>query len=74
MSADGATLTHLARLVACDTRNPPRAHNLQSPVFDYLRAAFDGFALREWDHGDGSVTLLARRGTPSTLFNSKLSS
>jgi acetylornithine deacetylase len=64
-----ATLAILERLVAFDTRNPPRAHTADHPVFDYLREQLAGFALTQWDHGDGSVTLLARRGAPTALFN-----
>ena len=62
-------LERLAALVAFDTRNPPRAHTAKSPVFGYLREQRAGFTLHEWDHGDGSVTLLAVRGEPTTVFN-----
>lgn len=62
-------LDRLAHLVSFDTTNPPRAHTLASPVFDWLRSQLAGMRLQEWDHGDGSVTLLAVRGEPGVVFN-----
>ena len=64
-----AVLRHLEALVACDTRNPPRAIAAEGGIFDYLRDALPGFALTLRDHGDGAVSLLAVRGAPATLFN-----
>lgn len=69
MSDLSATLANLERLVAADTRNPPRAWDLQHPVFAFLRKRLAGFQITEWDHGGGSVSLLAVRGRPGTLFN-----
>lgn len=67
-------LTHLGLLVACDTRNPPRAMTPEHEVFRYasgvLRAC--GFDVLVTDHGDGSVNLLAVRGQPATLVNCHL--
>ena len=63
-----ATLDHLCALVACDTRNPPRAIGVDG-IFDYLRAHLPGFACTLTDHGAGSVSLLAVRGVPRLLFN-----
>src|SRR5262249_38711759 len=58
-----ATLKHLRALVACDTRNPPRAIGTGG-IFDYLRAQLPGFACTLTDHGAGAVSLLALRGKP----------
>ena len=62
------TLDHLRALVACDTRNPPRALGTGG-IFDYLRAHLPGFACEVVDHGAGAVSLFAVRGTPKILFN-----
>ena len=63
-------LAHLEALVACDTQNPPRAFDGDSPIFGYcskrVGASFD---TRVWDHGDGHVTWYAVRGKPKILFN-----
>jgi len=61
-------LHHLERLVAFDTRNPPRAIDGDG-IFAYLRDALPGFRLRTEDHGAGAVSLLAVRGAPDVLFN-----
>ena len=63
-----ATLEHLRVLVACDTRNPPRAIG-SGGIFDYLRAHLPGFACTLTDHGAGAVSLFAVRGKPKILFN-----
>ena len=63
-----ATLAHLRALVACDTRNPPRAID-GAGIFAYLRAQLPGFECTLTDHGAGAVSLLAVRGTPRLLFN-----
>lgn len=63
-----ATLKHLARLVAFDTRNPPRAID-SGGIFAYLLGALPGFDCRVSDHGAGAVSLLATRGKPKLLFN-----
>jgi len=63
------TLQHLSRLVACDSRNPPRDITADGPLFSYLRAQLPGFSFSEQDHGDGCISLLAVRGETDTLFN-----
>jgi len=63
------TLQHLSGLVACDSRNPPRAIQADGPLFGYLRAHLPGFSLSVQDHGDGCISLLAVRGESDTLFN-----
>lgn len=67
-------LTHLRELVSCDTQNPPRAISVEDRVFSYcadiLRAA--GCAVEIKDLGGGCVSLLARRGAPTVLFNCHL--
>lgn len=62
------TLSHLKRLVAFDTRNPPRAIGTGG-IFDYLCEQLPGFDCRVTDHGAGAVSLLAVRGTPTRVFN-----
>lgn len=61
-------LQHLARLVAFDTRNPPRAITTGG-LFDYLRAQLHGFNVEVTDHGAGAVSMLAVRGKPTRVFN-----
>jgi acetylornithine deacetylase len=65
------TLEHLERLVAFDTRNPPRAIAGDVGLFAYLRDMLQGSGLRcdTVDLGDGCVYLLAVRGAPQVLFN-----
>jgi acetylornithine deacetylase len=63
-----ATVDHLRALVACDTRNPPRAIDTGG-IFDYLRAQLPDFACEVTDHGAGAVSLYAARGKPKILFN-----
>lgn len=64
------TLKHLTKLVAFDTRNPPRAMDAGG-IFAYLRGELEpcGFAVEVTDHGAGAVSLHAVRGTPKILFN-----
>ncbi len=62
------TLEHLAALVAHDTRNPPRRIGTDG-IIAYLAAALPGFAVEIRDHGAGSVSLFAVRGSPRVLFN-----
>jgi acetylornithine deacetylase len=63
-------LAHLDALVACDTQNPPRAIDGDSPVFSYCRKTVGtSFEIRTWDHGDGHVSWYAVRGKPNLLFN-----
>jgi len=61
-------LGHLERLVAFDTRNPPRRIDAGG-LFEYLREQLPGFDVGITDHGAGAVSLLAVRGTPSRVFN-----
>lgn len=61
-------LADLAALVACDTRNPPR-DTAASGIFECLRSRLPGFEFELSDHGAGCMSLLARRGDPSLLFN-----
>jgi acetylornithine deacetylase len=56
-------LDHLQALVACDTRNPPRAAAGIDQLFAYVRHALpSGFVVDEVDLGDGCRWLHARRG------------
>jgi acetylornithine deacetylase len=64
-----AILHHLERLVAFDTRNPPRAIAADGGVFSYLREALPGFTHTLTDYGAGAITLMSVRGKPSRLFN-----
>ena len=63
-----AVLTHLQALVSFDTRNPPRRIGVGG-IFDYIRAQLPDFRCVVSDHGDGAVSLLALRGSPTRLFN-----
>ncbi|MEE7566826.1 M20/M25/M40 family metallo-hydrolase, partial [Xanthomonas sp. Kuri4-3] len=63
-----STLAHLERLVAFDTRNPPRAIT-PGGIFDYLGTQLPGFRVEVIDHGAGAVSLYAVRGAPKYLFN-----
>ena len=67
-------LAHLAALVAFNTQNPPRAHNASSPIFDYLAKTLRdaGCDVSLTGLGDGSVNLLATRGSANTLINCHL--
>ncbi len=62
-------LARLEKLVACDTRNPPRAIDVDHPLIAELRAQLDGFSIDITDLGDGCVQILAVRGRPKTLIN-----
>jgi acetylornithine deacetylase len=61
-------LQHLGALVGFDTRNPPRSIGTGG-IFDYLRANLPGFEFELADHGAGAVSLLAKRGQTSRVFN-----
>lgn len=65
------TLAHLGRLVAFDTRNPPRAIASDAGLFAYLRDMLQQAGLRceIVDLGDGCIYLHAVRGRPRVLFN-----
>ncbi|MSP58755.1 MAG: acetylornithine deacetylase [Myxococcales bacterium] len=66
-----AALRHLEALVGCDTRNPPRAIDPGGPLFQYLGEFLfrQGFSVEVSDHGEGCVSLFARRGAPRLLWN-----
>ena len=62
------TLEHLRRLVATDTRNPPRSS--PAAAVDYLKRTLrGGFKVEVIDHGDGCISTFAVRGNPRVLFN-----
>jgi len=61
-------LRQLEALVGFDTRNPPRAIGTGG-IFEYIRAQLPDFEVTVTDHGAGAVSLFARRGNPSLLFN-----
>ena len=68
-----AILEHLGPLIACDSQNPPREIDAGSAMFEYIeRALPDEFEVSVTDHGSGHVTLFARRGRPTALFNCHL--
>ena len=68
--SESRLLGHLGALVACDTQNPPRAIDGDSPIFAYCsEVAGRSFEIRVWDHGDGHVSWYAVRGEPRVLFN-----
>lgn len=69
MTNQADILELLRVLVASDTRNPPRNISLEDPVFDFIIGQLDGFKIDAQDHGAGSISLLAVRGEPSTVFN-----
>jgi acetylornithine deacetylase len=62
------TLAHLKALVAFDTQNPPRQIGTGG-IFEYLQEQLPDFSCTVTDHGAGAISLLAVRGTPTTLFN-----
>ncbi len=68
-----AILAHLDVLVADDSQNPPRRITADSAMFDHVRGVLpDDFRVETVDHGDGHVSLHARRGEPAVLFNCHL--
>ncbi len=62
-------VNRLEKLVACDTRNPPRAMDSAHPIVAVLRDELPGFAVGITDMGGGCLQILARRGAPETLIN-----
>lgn len=63
-------LRHLEALVGFDTQNPPRAFDSGSGIFAYIAEVLgDDFDIDTVDHGEGRVTVHARRGEPEVLFN-----
>lgn len=67
-------LRHLAKLIECDSQNPPRAMTAESAMFEYVRSVLEpaGFEIEMSDFGDGHVNLFAVRGAPRVLFNCHL--
>jgi acetylornithine deacetylase len=64
-----STLTHLERLVAARTENPPKRIG-ESGVLEYVAGALPkGFEVELTDLGEGSINLFASRGTPRILWN-----
>lgn len=64
------TLAHLARLVAFDTRNPPRRVAVDDGLFAYARASVGrDVEVEARDLGDGQVWMLLARGAPDVLVN-----
>lgn len=62
-------LALLERLVAFDTRNPPRAIDRGGIFACLLSALGDGFSCSIEDLGDGCLSLFAVRGAPRRIFN-----
>lgn len=60
---------HLKALVSFDTQNPPRKIDSKSEIFNYLKENLQGFNFEFIDAGDGCLSLLAKRGEPTLLFN-----
>ena len=64
-----AILDRLEKLVAIDTRNPPRDMDATHPIIGALVEGFEDGVLRVNDLGEGCVQILLQRGQPSTLIN-----
>ncbi len=62
-------LDRLEKLVAIDTRNPPRAMDGAHPLIITLRDELPGFNVDVHDMGEGCIQVLAKRGTPKALIN-----
>lgn len=61
---------HLEALVSCDTQNPPREIDGDSPVMQHCRRSLDeGFEIEVNELGSGHVSFYAVRGRPKVLFN-----
>ncbi len=61
-------LEHLSALIAFDTQNPPREIRADG-IFSYIQHQLPGFECTLTDHGAGAISLLAKRGKPTLLFN-----
>lgn len=61
-------LDHLSALIAYDTQNPPREIGADG-IFSYIQKQLPGFECTLTDHGSGAISLLAKRGQPTLLFN-----
>ena len=64
-----AILDRLADLVACDTRNPPRAIAPDHPIIPRLKSWLPDFKIDLVDLGEGCLQIWAQRGQPDTLIN-----
>jgi acetylornithine deacetylase len=66
-------LALLERLVAFDTRNPPRAVSVGGGIFAFfVEALGPAFTAKVVDLGDGCLSLLLTRGAPTLLFNAHI--
>jgi len=67
-------LHFLARLIECDTQNPPRQFGSDGALYAFLVEVLEplGFDLACDDYGDGHVNFHAVRGAPRNLFNCHL--
>lgn len=59
---------HLAALVGFDTTNPPRKIE-ESGILEYLTANLTDAQIDVINYGNGSINILATKGTPQYLFN-----
>lgn len=62
-------LDRLEKLVAVDTRNPPRDMDATHTIVSELSSGFADADLRVTDLGEGCVQILLQRGRPETLIN-----
>ncbi len=62
-------LDRLEKLVAVDTRNPPRDMDAAHPIVSAVSEGFAKENIHVHDLGEGCVQILLKRGTPSTLIN-----
>ena len=62
-------LARLEKLVAVDSRNPPRSAEAAQKLARLLADELPGFDISLNDLGDGCVQILAQRGQPKTLIN-----
>lgn len=62
-------LDRLEKLVAVDTRNPPRNMTTSHPIVAALAEGFSSKFLSVNDLGAGCVQILIQRGRPKTLIN-----
>ncbi|RDX38173.1 acetylornithine deacetylase [Kangiella sp. HD9-110m-PIT-SAG07] len=59
---------HLTALVSFDTTNPPRKIK-ESGIVEYLERNLPGASVEVIDYGNGSINILAQKGSPQYLFN-----
>lgn len=62
-------LARLQKLVAVDTRNPPRDMDASHPIVGTLADGFPDECRSVNDLGEGCVQILIQRGKPKTLIN-----